>query len=151
MSKLTDMHGYCTEFVVISEEGRFGNRIGDRLTLENDDGGTSPYFINNNDNDEETCVYIYNIKPYVAEIKQFDLVDVRSGVVWLSKPLPFLADISERYPQAIRPICVLMENGSVDTFSEMRKHEPKTEVKATVNGVEVELSEEVIKLITEQQ
>ena len=44
-----------------------------------------------------------------------------------------------------------MENGSVDTFSEMRKHEPKTEVKATVNGVEVELSEEVIKLITEQQ
>ena len=75
MTKLTEMHGDCKEFVVISEEGDCGGSMGDRLTLDEDDGTSTPYFINN---DEIICAYIHELKPYVAEINQFDLVDVRN-------------------------------------------------------------------------
>jgi hypothetical protein len=151
MTRLTEKFGDCTEFEVIKTNGPASYSVGDRLTLEYDHGDDTAQFYNHRTK-LKRATYINNIKPYVAEIKQFDLVDVRDGGgKWFDKPRQFIADLTETHAGIQRPIIVLRDNGFATSFKEMRPHVPKSEVKVIVDGVEIELNEETIKLILEQQ
>ena len=149
MSKLTDMHGDFTEFVVTKSYNPAFYIRDDRLTLKHDYDDLMARFYNHRTKSYHQT-FIDNIKPYVADIKQFDLVDVRDDYGWRSEQYQFLADLAEIHPDDEDPI-VAMRWGLVFRFAEMRKQEPKQEVKATINGAEIELSEQMIELILEHE
>jgi hypothetical protein len=144
MSRLTDKFGGCTEFVAIKDS--YPHKAGDRLTLDGDDESINPYFINHATN-EAACTHISHIKPYIAEIKQFDLVNIkRSDGGWSDNPCHFIADTSS-FPGHTHPIIVIESDGCISRSKEMRLHVPNTEVTAQIGGEDVQLTDAAIEII----